>query len=190
VSYLVVIVYLRENHASIIEVFGYWFQPHYCMYIKYGETAINRKQAVSPGFFELIEAIRDRVYAYYDDSESLEWAHASYEEAEVLVLEYIAQKYRVMHGHDVRKILNKARAANHPKSCEPCTDAHIRLSEKLTDNVWRHHRDAPTDVANLYIWLLLAFYPFSREPIPYRGAFAPELQRMTDEIRQWHEQLG
>lgn len=147
-------------------------------------------QAVSPEFIELIDAIRDRVYAYYDDSADMELAHAYHEEAEVLVLEYIAQKYRVMHGHDVRKILSKARAANSSKSCEPCTDAHIRLSEMLSDNVWRHHRGTPTDVANAYIWIMLVFYPFSREPMPYRGAYANELQRMTDELRAWHEQLG
>jgi hypothetical protein len=151
---------------------------------------ITGKETIGPEFIALLEAIRDCVYAYYDDSADLEWAHVYYEEAEVLVLDYIAQKYRVMHGHDVRKILSKVRAANHPKSSEPCTDAHMRLSEKLSDNVWRHHRGTPTDVANLYIWLLLAFYPFSREPMPYRGAFALELQRMTDEMRLWHEQLG
>lgn len=150
------------------------------------EQITNR--SVSPEFIAMLEAIRERVYAYYDDSADTELAHAYHEEAEMLVLEYIAQKYRVMHGHDVRKILSKARAANSAESCEPCTDAHIRLSEKLSDNVWRYHRGTPTDVANAYIWLMLAFYPFSREPIPYRGAYANELQRMTDELKGWHEQ--
>lgn len=140
-----------------------------------------------PEFIELLEAIRHRVYAYYDDATDSELAHAYHEEAEVLVLEYIANKYRVMHGHDVRKTLKKVRQANSPKSNEPCSDAHIRLSEKLSDNVWRRHRGTPTDVANLYIFMMLAFYPDSREPMAYRGANADAIECYSAEILRWHE---
>ena len=138
-------------------------------------------------FISLLRAIRAHVIAYYDGAVDTELAHAIHGEAEVLVLEYIARKYRVMHGHDVRKVLLQSRQANDPQSHLPGSDAHLRLSEKLSDNVWRHHRGTPTDVANLYLFLTMAFYPFSREPMPYRGAYAGVIQQYCDDLLRWHE---
>ena len=136
----------------------------------------------------LLEAIREYVLAYYDDDIDTEQAHAIHEDAELLVLVYIAKKYRVMHGHDVRKVLHKAHLANSQYSDTPCSNAHIRLSEKLSDNVWRHHRGTPTDIANLYIFMMLAFYPSSREPMAYRGVHADVIQCYSDALLRWHEQ--
>lgn len=147
-----------------------------------------KKTSIDLDFISLLEAIRDHVLAYYDDEIDTEQAHAIHEEAELLVLAYIAKKYRVMHGHDVRKILHKTHLANSRYSDTPCSNAHILLSEQLSDNVWRHHRGTPTDVANIYIFIMLAFYPYSREPMAYRGVHADVIQRYSDELLRWHEQ--